>query len=123
MPSKGMLWTGRIISTLIILFMLADGAGKVMRFDPYVKGTMQAGFADSLAIPTGILKFVWTIIYAILQTSGLGAFPMTAYFGGATATHVRLGQPFYLAVVFGVLVWVGLYLREERRGTLVPLRR
>jgi len=123
MQSKGMLWTGRIISTLIILFMLADGAGKVMRFDPYVKGTVQAGFADSLVIPIGILEIVCTIVYAIPQTSVLGAILMAAYFGGATATHVRLGQPFYFPVVFGVLVWVALYLRAERLRTLIPLRR
>lgn len=118
-----MLWTGRIISGLIILFMLVDGGAKVARFAPYVKGTVEAGFADSLVVPLGILALFCTILYAIPQTSILGAILMTGYYGGATATLVRLGQPLYLPVVFGILVWVAMYLREPRLRELVPLIR
>lgn len=122
MESKKAVWTGRIISTLIVLFMLVDGGGKVMKLAPYMEGTVKAGYAASLVVPLGILALVCTIVYAIPQTSVLGAILMTAYFGGATATHVRLGQPFYFPVVFGVLVWVALYLREARLRALIPLR-
>ena len=118
-----MLWTGRIISGFIILFMLFDGGAKVARFAPYVKGTVEAGFADSLVIPLGIVALFCTILYAIPQTSILGAILLTAYYGGATATHVRLGQPWYFPVVFGILVWVAMYLREPRLRDLVPLRK
>jgi protein-disulfide isomerase len=117
-----MVWTGRIISTLIILFMLVDGAAKVARWTPYVEGTVKAGFADSLVVPLGIVALACTIFFAIPQTSILGAILMTGYFGGATATHVRLGQPWYFPVVFGILVWVSMYLREPRLRALVPLR-
>lgn len=118
-----MVWTGRIISGFIILFMLFDGGAKVARMAPYVKGTVEAGFADSLVIPLGIVALFCTILYAIPQTSILGAILLTGYFGGATATHVRLGQPWYFPVVFGILVWVAMYLREPRLRELVPLRK
>jgi hypothetical protein len=121
--SKGALWTGRIISALVILFMLFDGGAKVARFAPYVEGTVKAGFADSLVVPLGILTLFCTIVFAIPQTSILGAMLLTAYYGGATATHVRLGQPFYFPVVFGILVWLAMYLREPRLRALIPLRR
>jgi hypothetical protein len=119
---KASLWTGRIISTLIILFMLFDGAAKVVRFTPYVEGTVKAGFADSFVIPLGIVELVCTILYAIPQTSNLGAILLAAYYGGATATHVRLGQPFWIPIVFGILTWLALYLREPRLRKLIPLR-
>ena len=117
-----MVWTGRIISGFIILFMLFDGGAKVARFAPYVKGTVEAGYADSLVVPIGIIGLFCTILYAIPQTSILGAILLTGYYGGATATHVRLGQAWYFPVVFGILVWVAMYLREPRLRDLVPLR-
>jgi hypothetical protein len=120
--SKASLWTGRVISTLIVLFMLVDGGAKVAKLAPYVKGTTEAGYAASLVVPLGIVGLVCTILYAIPQTSVLGAILLTAYFGGATASHVRLGQPFYFPVVFGVLTWLGLYLRDVRLRALIPLR-
>jgi len=123
MNSKAALWTGRIISGFIILFMLFDGGAKVVRFAPYVEGTVKAGYADSLVVPLGIVGLVCTILYAIPQTSILGAILLTAYYGGATATHVRLGQPFYFPIVFGVLVWIAMFLREPRLRSLIPLRR
>ncbi len=122
MQSKKVLWTGRIISALVILFMLVDGGAKVAKAAPYVQGTIRVGYPASLVVPLGIVALVCTIIYAIPQTSVLGAILMTGYFGGATATHVRMGEPFYFPVVFGILVWVALYLREERLRALIPLR-
>jgi hypothetical protein len=114
--------TGNIIGGLIILFMLADGAAKVMKFKPYVEGTVKAGFAESLVVPLGVLALFCTIVYMIPRTSILGAILLTAYFGGATATHVHLGQPFYFPVVFGILTWLALYLRDTRVRALIPLR-
>ena len=121
--SKGSLWTGRIISGLIILFMLFDGGAKVVRFAPYVEGTVKAGFADNFVVPLGIVELICTIIYAIPQTSILGAILLAAYFGGATVTHIRLGQPFWFPIVFGILAWLALYLRELRLRSLAPLRK
>ena len=120
--SRGALITGRIISGFIILFMLVDSVGKVMKFAPYMEGTTKAGFSASLVVPIGILALFCAIVYAIPRTSILGAILLTAYFGGATATHVRLGQPFYFPVVFGILTWLGLYLRDTRLRALIPLK-
>jgi len=119
--SRGARITGWIISGFIGLFMLFDGAAKVARFAPYVEGTVKAGFADGLVVPLGILALFCTILYLIPRTSVLGAILLAAYLGGATATHVRLGQPFYFPVVFGILTWFALYLRDARVRALVPL--
>jgi hypothetical protein len=119
--SRGARITGWIISGFIGLFMLFDGAAKVVRFAPYVEGTVKAGFADSLVVPLGIVALFSTILYLIPRTSVLGAILLAAYFGGATATHVRLGQPFYFPVVFGILTWLALYLRDARVRALIPL--
>ena len=120
---KGAIWTGRIISTLIILFMLFDGIAKVVRFKPYVDGTVAAGYPDHLVVPLGIIALIPTILYAIPRTSVLGAILLAAYWGGAVATHLRLGQTAWvMPVMFGVLAWFALWLREPRIRTLVPLR-
>ena len=120
--SKASLWTSRVISALIILFMLVDGGAKVLKFPVYVDGTVKAGFAASLVVPLGIVALICTILYAIPQTSILGAILLTGYYGGAIATHVRLGQPFYFPLVFGILVWLALYLRDLRLRELIPVR-
>ena len=113
--------SGRIISTLVGLFMIVDGIGHVMRLAPYVKGTVDVGYPASILVPLGIVELLCAILYAIPRTTILGAILLTAYFGGATATHVRMGQPFYFPIVFGVLTWLALYLRDSRLRTFIPL--
>jgi hypothetical protein len=71
----------------------------------------------------GIVELGSVIIYLIPQTAVLGAILLTGYLGGATATHLRIGEPYYAAVLLGVLVWGGLFLREERLRLLIPLRK
>ena len=122
MQSKKSIWAGRIISALVGVFMLVDGGAKVVKLAPYVEGTTRVGYPASLVVPLGIVALVCTVVYLIPRTSILGAILLTAYFGGATATHVRMGEPFYFPVVFGVLVWLALYLREARLRALIPLR-
>src|SRR5208337_5568790 len=99
--SKGKLWTGRIISGVLALFLLADGVAKVMRAGPVLKSFDQLGYSQSVAVPIGIVLLVCTVLYLIPQSSILGAILLTGYLGGATATHVRAGQPFYFPIVFG----------------------
>jgi len=123
MQSKKMLWTGRIISGLVILFMIVDSVGKVMKFAPYLEGTVRVGYPASLVVPLGIVLLICTVVYAIPITSVLGAILLTGYLGGATATHVRVGQPFWFPVMMGVLLWAALFLREERLRALIPLRK
>jgi hypothetical protein len=120
--SKKMLWTGRTISSLPVLILLFSAIGKFVKPDAVVKGFADLGWDESFALGLGILEIACTVVYVIPRTSVLGAILLTGYLGEATATHVRIGDPFYGPIVVGVLVWGGLYLRDERVQALVPLR-
>jgi len=120
--SKKSLWAGRIISALVVLVLLFDAVAKLMKITPVLEAFTRLGFSTGLAVPIGVLLLVCTIVYVIPPTSILGAILLTAYLGGATVTHLRAGQPFHFPVVFGVLVWGGLYLRKDRLRAVIPLR-
>ena len=124
--SKKRLWAGRIISALPTLFLLMDGAMKLAKPRQVVEATVQLGYPESVILPLGIVLLACTVLYVIPRTSVLGAILLTGYLGGAVATHVRVGEgwfPVLLPVVFGVLIWGGLYLRDDRLRALIPLRR
>jgi DoxX-like family len=108
------LWAGRMISILLVLFLLVDGVGKLMKLPPVVEGTARLGYPESLILPLGILELACTVVYAIPRASILGAILLTGYLGGATATHVRIGDPFFFPIGFGVLIWGALFLRDSR---------
>ncbi len=124
--SKKRLWAGRIMSALAVLFLLIDGVMKLFKPVPVVEGFAHLGYPVSLAVGIGILLLVCTILYAIPRTSILGAILLTGYLGGATATHVRIGDPLFSYVLFpsylGILIWAGLLLRDNRLRALIPLR-
>lgn len=111
--TTGRLWTGRIIAGVLSLFLLADGIAKVLRAAPMVEGTAKLGFPETDLIALGIVQLACTLLYLIARTSLIGAIMLTGYLGGATAAHVRIGDPFWFPVVFGVLVWASLFLRDE----------
>lgn len=115
-------WTGRVISTLCILFLLFDSIGKILKESHSMQGTTALGWSESLVQPIGFVLLICTILYAIPKTSVLGAILLTGYLGGATATMVRVGDPLFFSVILGILVWLGLYLREERLRHLLPLK-
>ncbi len=123
--SSKMLWAGRIISALLGLFLLLDGVMKLVKPAPVVEGTVKLGYPESVIIPLGIVLTACTVLYLIPRTSILGAILLTGYLGGAVATHVRAGEPWFnilFPVVFGVLIWGGLYLRDDRLRALIPMR-
>ena len=125
-PSKAALWTGRILSGLIGLFLLFDAVGKLAQPEPVVEATVKLGYPANVLTGLGITLAVCTVLYLIPQTAVLGAILLTGYFGGAVASHVRAGEgvmPATFAVGFGVITWLGLYLREPRLRALAPLRR
>jgi hypothetical protein len=126
-PSKRRLWTGRIMSTLPALFLLVDGVGKLVKLAPVVQGTVQLGYPESVLLGLGIVLLSCTVLYMIPRTAVLGAILLTGYLGGAVATHVRVGSPLFSHILFpvylAVLLWGGLYLRDERLRALIPLRR
>ncbi len=119
------LWTGRIISALPVLFLLMDGVMKLFKPRVVVEATLQLGYPESVIVGLGIVLLTCTILYMIPTTSVLGAILLTGYLGGAVATHVRVGEglfPVLFPVIVGVLLWLGLYLRDDRVRTLIPLR-
>ena len=123
--SQKMVWAGHIISALTILFLLFDSIIKVLTLAPAVEATTQLGYAESLVFGVGIIELACLVLYIIPQTSVLGAILMTGYLGGAVATHLRAGSDLLslvFPVIIGLLLWGGLFLRDNRLRTLIPLR-
>jgi hypothetical protein len=124
--SPKMLWAGRIASGLPALFLLVDGVMKLVKPAVVVEGTVRLGYPESVILPLGMVLIACTVVYLIPRTSVLGAILLTGYLGGAVATHVRVGEglfPVSFPIVLGVLLWGGLYLRDDRLRALIPLRR
>jgi len=125
--SRGRLWTGRIMSALPALFLFVDGVGKLVKPAPVVEGTVQLGYPESILLGLGIVLLTCTVLYVIPRTAVFGAILLTGYLGGAIATHVRVGSPLFSHTLFPVyvalLIWGGLYLRDDRLRALIPLRR
>ena len=121
---KWVVWGGRLFSALPVLLLLFSGTMKVLRpesiVDAFVK---EFGYPQSAILGIGIAELVSVALYAIPQTAVLGAILLTGFLGGAAATHVRVGQPFFAPVIVGVFVWSGLFLRDERLRALLPWRK
>jgi len=127
--STRMVLAGRLLSALPILFLLFDAVMKLVRPlpAPVLEAAGKLGYAPSSMPVIGALLLVCVLIYAIARTAVLGAILLTGYLGGAVATHLRVGDPLFSHILFpvyvGVLVWSGVFLREERVRQLVPFRR
>jgi DoxX-like family len=125
--SKGRLWTGRIVSGLPALFLSMDGVMKLLKPDFVVKATVQLGYPENVIFGLGIVLLVCVVFYIFPRTSILGAILLTGYLGGAVATHVRVGDPLFSHALFpvyiAILLWGGLYLRNDRLRALVPLEK
>jgi hypothetical protein len=121
--SRKTLWAGYIMGALPVLLLLMSAVMKLIKPPPVVEGFAHLGLPESLALGLGILELACTIAYLIPQTSVLGAILLTGYLGGATVTHLRVGDPFFMPVLLGILIWGGLYLRDARLRALIPLRR
>ena len=120
------LWTGRILSALVIAFLLFDAAIKLLAL-PVVTQTMaDLGYPGTVALARGlgVLTLACALLYAWPRTAVLGAILLTGLLGGAMASHLRIGNPLFTHFLFGaylgVLAWGGLYLREPRLRALVP---
>ena len=124
--SKTRLWAGRIMTGLPVLFLLFDTVIHFLKIAPVVEGFAQLGYPVSLAIEIGVIELVCLVLYVIPRTSVLGAILLTGYLGGAVASNLRVGNPFFSHVLFavyvGILLWGGLYLRDDRLRALIPLR-
>ena len=120
-------WTGRVLSALVVVFLLFDGLIKVIGMD-VVKDTLaQLGYPSDIGFGLGVMTMGIAVLYAIPRTAVLGAILLTGLLGGAMATHLRVGSPVFSHLLFGgylgLLAWGGLYLRDEKLRALLPLRR
>jgi hypothetical protein len=123
--SKGMLWTGRVISTLVILFMLFDSITKVIKLPMVIQASAKVGISEGVVFWIGVTLLISTILYMIPQTSILGAILVSIYLGGAVCADVITHQPAAnscMAIGFGILTWLGIWLREPRLRALVPMK-
>ncbi|MBI5608460.1 MAG: DoxX family protein [Deltaproteobacteria bacterium] len=116
-------WIGRVLTALPTAAFLASGTMKLMGGADGLKMFVEKfGYPASALAPIGAVELTCAALYAIPRTSALGAVLLTGYLGGAVATHVRVGDPFVAPVIFGVVVWAGLYFRDARVRAVLPLR-
>ncbi len=124
--SKGQLWAGRVLSGLGVAFLLMDGVMKLFKPKVVTDAFEKLGYPQTEVVGIGVLLLVCVVIYVIPRTSTFGAILLTGFLGGAVATHVRVGDPWFSHILFptylGLLLWIGLYLREPRLRVLVPLK-
>lgn len=121
--SKTALWAGRIMSALPVLMLLFSGVMKFIPSPQLDEGFKHLEMPVSMAFGLGVLELACTVVYLIPRTAVLGAILLTGYLGGAILTHLRVGDVYGMQVVFGVLLWGGLYLRDPRLRALIPLVR
>ena len=124
--SKKSLWSGRTFSGLVAAFMIFDAVIHLMKPAPVVEAFAKLGYPLRLAVVLGIVELLCVLLYVIPRTSILGAILLTGYLGGAIAIQLPTGNSLFGEVLFpvyiGVLVWGGIYLRDDRLRTLIPLR-
>jgi hypothetical protein len=122
-PRKWVLWAGRVLSALPVLAMALSAAMKLSR-QPQLMDTIahKLGYPPGLVPAIAILELACAVIYTIPRTAVLGAVLLTGFLGGAVATHVRVGEPFFVPLALGALAWAGLYLRDERLRALLPFK-
>lgn len=117
------LWAGRVLSGIVVVFLIMDTLGKLLRVAPVIEGAVKLGYPQEVVFPLGVLLLVGVVLYLIPRTSVLGAIYLTAFMGGAVATHFRVGSPLATHVLFGVYVaafmWGGLVLRNPRLLSLL----
>lgn len=108
--------TGVALTALVTAFFLADAAGKLLQVAPVMKGTLELGWPASAVLPLGVLLLLGAVLHALPRTAVFGAVYLTAFLGGAVASHYRIGSPLFTHVLFGVyvavLMWLGLALRR-----------
>ena len=125
--SKKMLWTGRIFSVLVVLFLLMDSIIHIMNIPPVAAASVQLGLPSSMALTIGIIELMCLVLYIIPKTSVLGAILLTGYLGGAVATNLRASMPLFSHTLFpvytGLFVWGGLFLRDKKVREIMPFKK
>jgi hypothetical protein len=121
--SGKIVWVGRVISALVFLVFMMSGFMKVKGGAEVTQGMAHLGLPESLRMPLALLEISCAVIYLIPATAVVGAILLTGFIGGAICTHWRVADPVFIQIALGLLVWLGLYLREDRLKALIPVRR
>ncbi len=120
------IWVGRILSIVSMLFMLFESVIHLLKLRTVAAAFGQLGYPLELSVALGIIELICLALYVVPGTSVLGAVLLTGYLGGAVATQVRVGNPLFSQALFpiyvGILLWLGIFLRDEQLRSLVPLR-
>ena len=117
-------WAGWVITVLTSLLFVFSAVMKVKGGPELEEGLKHLELLNRVPmVPLAILELACAAVYLIPPTSVLGAILLTGYMGGAILTGWRVGDPVFVQVVLGILVWLGLWLREERLKALIPIRR
>jgi hypothetical protein len=116
-------WTGTIISVLVSLMFLFSAAMKFKGGPELDAGMAHLALPSSMVMPLAILEIACVVVFLVPPTMVLGAILLTGYVGGTIVTHWRSGDPFFINVLLGLLIWLSVYLREPRLRALIPLRR
>jgi DoxX-like family len=112
-PTRRQRIIGWTISVIVSLFLIGPSAmGKFASWDGKEAMFTSLGYTLPMMLKLGVLEVAIAVIFLVPQTAFLGAVLLTAYLGGATSTHLRVGQPFFFPIALGILVWVGLGLRR-----------
>jgi hypothetical protein len=123
MPTRGVIWTGRVLSAFPVLILGMSASMKLSGSAAVIDAfTKHYGYPAGALLGIAIAEIGSALLYAIPHTAVLGAIVMTGYLGGAIATHVRAGEGFLVPLVVAVVAWAGLFLRDRRLRELLPLR-
>ena len=111
------------MSVLPSLLLFFSAGMKISQAAPVVEGFAKMGYPGNVALGIGLVELACTVLYLVPQTSVLGCILLTGYLGGATATHLRIEEPYYAPVIIGVILWGGLFLRDPNIRALIPIKR
>jgi hypothetical protein len=117
--SRAQVWTGRVLTGLIVTFLLVDAGAKLVPLAPVVEVMQKLGYGVDAVRPVGLVLAISTVLHLVRRTQLVGAVLVTGYLGGATATHVHAGSPYWFPPVMGVLLWIAYGLRSTELRTLV----
>jgi len=120
--SGKVVWVGRVISILVSLVFFFSAFAKLKGGPELTEGMAHLGLPDRMVLPLAILEISCVVLYLIPHTAVLGAILLAGYLGGAICTHWRVGDPVYVHIVLGLLIWFAVYIRDDRLKALIPIR-
>ncbi|RSC93492.1 DoxX family protein [Tenacibaculum singaporense] len=124
--SKTVLWISYILQGIVVLMFLMGAVQNLMQSETAVTQAMEMGYPESSVLYLGLILLISTVLYAIPKTNVIGAVLLTAWLGGAVATHVIHKDPFFymiLPVIFGIVIWLSIWLRDKQLKTLIPIKK